>query len=179
MSTGGGAQSPTRTVSVVVCAHDERRWDDICRALSSLDDQTVRPHEVIVVVDNNERLLERIRNELPVNAFPNTGTPGLGGARNSGVAAASGSIVAFLDDDAVASHEWLARLLAPYEDETVAAVGGSAKPVWMAPVPSWFPPEFLWVVGCSYSGMPERREEVRNLFGCNMSFRREYLDELG
>jgi glycosyltransferase involved in cell wall biosynthesis len=179
MSTGRTAQSPTHTVSAVVCAHDELRWDDISRAVSSLDEQVLRPQEVIVVVDYNERLLKRIRNELPVNAIANTGTRGLGGARNSGVAAASGSIVAFLDDDAVASREWLARLLEPYDDGTVAAVGGSAKPIWMAPVPHWFPPEFLWVIGCSYSGMPERRAEVRNLFGCNMSFRREYLDELG
>jgi glycosyltransferase involved in cell wall biosynthesis len=179
MSAGGAAESPTHTVSVVVCAYDERRWDDIRRALSSLESQLVKPQEVIVVVDHNERLLDRIRSEYPVTAVANTKTPGLGGARNSGVAVASGSIVAFLDDDAVASHEWLARLLEPYQDEAVAAVGGSAKPRWMAPTPSWFPPEFLWVIGCSYYGMPERREEVRNVFGCNMSFRRECLNELG
>jgi glycosyltransferase involved in cell wall biosynthesis len=169
----------TVEVSVVVCAHDEDRWEQISHALSSLERQTVAPREVIVVVDGNERLGERLRSELGARAIPNTLAPGLGGARNSGLAAASGAVVAFLDDDAVASPQWVERLAAPYADERVAAVGGSAEPVWEGDRPAWFPPEFDWVVGCSYLGMPERAQPVRNLFGCNMSFRRRLLEELG
>ena len=89
---------------------------------------------------------------------------------DSGLAASSGSIVAFLDDDAVAAPEWLARLAEGSEDPEVAAVGGSAEPIWADSRPAWFPREFDWVVGCSYLGMPESAQEVRNLFGCNMLF---------
>ena len=166
-------------VSVVVCAHDESRWNEIRAALDSLAAQTVKPREVIVVVDHNPKLLERIRAELGARAIENTEAPGLGGARNTGVAAASGSVVAFLDDDAVASPEWLAQLSDPYREEDVAGVGGSAEPLWFAARPSWFPPEFDWVVGCSYLGMPQEAQEVRNLFGCNMSYRRELVRALG
>jgi GT2 family glycosyltransferase len=166
-------------VSVVVCAHDEGRWNEIQAALRSLEEQTEAPREVVVVVDHNPRLLDRLRDELQVRAVPNTEARGLGGARNSGVAATTGSVVAFLDDDAVASPTWLALLRERYEDDAVAAVGGGAEPLWMGGRPGWFPPEFDWVVGCSYLGLPEQAEEVRNLFGCNMSYRREFLEALG
>jgi glycosyltransferase involved in cell wall biosynthesis len=165
-------------ISVVICAHDEGRWPEIELALRSLEDQTLAPREVIVVVDNNQQLLDRLRDELSAPAIANTQAPGLGGARNSGIAASSGSIVAFLDDDAAPSPRWLARLAERYDDD-VAGVGGSAEPRWSPARPAWFPAEFDWVVGCSYLGMPSEPAAVRNLFGCNMSFRRETLIDLG
>ena len=45
--------------------------------------------------------------------------------------------------------------------------------------PRWFPDEFLWVVGCTYRGLPETAAPIRNLIGCNMSIRRTVLDEVG
>jgi glycosyltransferase involved in cell wall biosynthesis len=167
-------------ISVVVCAHDSARWEALRAALRSLEEQVLQPREVIVVVDHNPDLLGRARTELSgVRVIENTDIAGLGGARNSGIAASSGSVVAFLDDDAVASPEWLRALMERYGDVDVAAVGGSAEPMWEGERPAWFPPEFDWVLGCSFLGMPEKAQDVRNLFGCNMSFRRELLDELG
>jgi glycosyltransferase involved in cell wall biosynthesis len=172
-------RSMSTDISVVVCAHDAARWDEIRAALTSLEQQTLRPAEVIVVVDHNPALLDRVRRELDVRAVENSQARGLGGARNTGFEAATGRVVAFLDDDAMASSRWLALLAERYADPNVAGVGGSAEPLWMSGRPGWFPPEFDWVVGCSYLGMPERAREVRNLFGCNMTFRRELLVALG
>lgn len=169
----------SETISVVVCAHDDGRWRELRAALASLDRQTCAPHETVVVVDHNDALLERIGSELAVRAVANTQTRGLGGARNSGVAASTGSVVAFLDDDAIACPEWLSQLAEPYHDPHVGAVGGSAEPIWVSARPRWFPREFDWVVGCSYLGMPEHAQDVRNLFGCNMSYRRAVLEALG
>lgn len=166
-------------ISVVVCAHDAGRWKELCQALDSLERQTLRPDEVILVVDHNERLLERAEAELSAAVVANTQTRGLGGARNSGLAASSGSIVAFIDDDAVAAPQWLSRLADQYDDPNVAGAGGGADPLWADVRPRWFPREFDWVIGCSYLGLPETVAEVRNLFGCNMSFRREVLEDLG
>jgi len=139
--------------------------------------------EVIVVVDHNPPLRERACAELrAATVIPNDGPRGLSGARNTGVAAAGGDVAVFLDDDAVAEEGWLARLLAPYDDQpSVAGVGGRADPVWPAPGsrPRWWPPEFDWVVGCSYQGLPEERARVRNLIGCNMSFRRNVFIRVG
>jgi hypothetical protein len=51
--------------------------------------------------------------------------------------------------------------------------------MWLGGRPAWFPDEFLWVVGCTYRGMPEAARPVRNLIGCNMSFRRDVFAEVG
>jgi hypothetical protein len=167
-------------ISVVVCANADERWGDLKAAVTAHFSQPQQPGEVIVVVDHNPGLFERARAEFDtVHVVENTQTRGLGGARNSGFQAASGSIVAFIDDDAVPSPQWLPTLAEWYGDPDVAGVGGSVEPVWTPARPAWFPREFDWVVGCSYLGQPETPQEVRNLFGCNMSYRRELLDELG
>ena len=54
---------------------------------------------------------------------------GLSGARNIGARKASADVVAFLDDDAVPTRDWLAHLLVPFADERVAAVTGRVVPV--------------------------------------------------
>src|SRR4029453_16815844 len=79
-------------------------------------------------------------------------------------------VVAFLDDDAVAEPRWLELLTRPYDDADVFATGGGVEPRGGVP-PDGFPGEFNWVVGCSYTGMPKRRADVRNPIGANMSFR--------
>jgi glycosyltransferase involved in cell wall biosynthesis len=167
-------------VSVVICAHDNARWSQLRAALRSVERQEHRPRETVVVIDHNPALLERARRELHgAIVTQNSEPPGLGGARNSGIEAASGPLVAFLDDDAVASPSWLRLLVEQYSDPAVAGVGGSVQPAWSTARPHWFPSEFDWVVGCSYRGMPDRPHEVRNLLGCNMSFRRELLNAIG
>jgi cellulose synthase/poly-beta-1,6-N-acetylglucosamine synthase-like glycosyltransferase len=166
-------------IAVVVCAHDERRWDSLRLSLDSLQRQSLGPPETVVVIDHNSALLGRAEKELGVKVVPNTDRRGLGGARNSGIAATTAPVVAFLDDDAVALPDWLRLVAAEYESPDVAGVGGSIQPLWEDGRPGWFPPEFDWVVGCTFKGMPEVRGEVRNVHGCNMSFRRSVLDELG
>ena len=167
------------TISVIIAAHSDERWDDLVEAVNSIREQTRPVFETIVVVDRNPALLERARSLSGVKCVENGVTPGLGGARNSGVQAANGSVVAFLDDDAVASKGWLEALARAYEAPEVLGAGGSIEPVWIAGKPRWFPDEFAWVVGCTYRGMPESNGSVRNLIGCNMSYRRNVVAELG
>ena len=164
------------SVSVVICAYTEARWDDLVAAVRSVQLQDPPTPEVIVVIDHNEALFARVRLEIPgIKVTVNTDRRGLSGARNAGVAVATGDIVAFLDDDAGAEDGWLPRLVETYRDGDVLGAGGSVTPDWTGTRPRWFPPEFDWVVGCSYQGMPETRAPVRNFIGTNMSFRRAAL----
>lgn len=166
--------------AVVICAHDSRRWADLQAAVRAVERQTFAAEEIIVVVDGNDELFRRAGAELEGSSVvENDHHPGLGGARNSGIAAATAPVVAFVDDDAVVTESWLELLSAPYDDPDVAGVGGSIVPRWEAERPPWFPEEFDWVVGCTYRGMPEQTHEVRNLIGCNMSYRRDVLVALG
>lgn len=168
------------TVSVVVCTYTERRWWELVEAVGSVLQQTEPALEVIVVVDHDDTLLARADAELAaVRVVPNVGERGLSGARNSGVAVTRGDVVAFLDDDAVADRDWLAQLVQPYRHHGVLGVGGTIDPLWVAGRPRSFPPEFDWVVGCTYLGMPTRAGTVRNLIGANMSFRREVFEAVG
>jgi GT2 family glycosyltransferase len=178
--TRSPAVSSDLRISVVICASTERRWKDIAAAVASIRGQTRPPLRTILVVDHNPPLLDRARVAFPeVLVVPNTGPRGLSGARNSGVAHAIGDVVAFLDDDARAEPNWLERLAAAYSDPSVVGVGGAVTPVWPRQRPSWLPPEFDWVVGCTFVGMPTAAAPVRNLIGANMSFRLDALDTVG
>lgn len=168
------------TFSVIVCAYTLDRWDALRLAIESLLGQTRAPREIIVVSDHNPRLLARVRAAFPtVIALENAGTQGLSGARNTGIAAASGDIVAFLDDDAAAAPDWLAELAVGYAEPRVLGVGGQIDPRWAAPKPAWFPAEFYWILGCNYVGLPTEARPIRNLIGANMSIRRATFDQIG
>lgn len=170
------------SVSVIVCAYTENRWDDLVAAVQSLNEQTLLPHEIIVVIDHNTRLSERaqaIPSAVTLRVIENANHQGLSGARNTGLAAAQGDILAFMDEDASAAPDWLAQLVAVYADPQVMGVGGAIRPNWVSGQPKWFPGEFEWVVGCTYQGMPTTQAPVRNLIGCNMSFRKHVGDHNG
>ncbi len=165
-------------ISIIICAYTEDRWDALVAAVESVQGQTLPPEEIIVVVDHNPQLLKRVQ-ALNVITVENTGVRGLSGARNSGIIAATGGIIAFLDDDAVATPNWLMLLNEGFSDPAVLGVGGAILPLWQSHKSRWLPEEFYWVVGCTYRGMPTRAAMVRNPIGANMSFRREVFDTVG
>ncbi|MFJ9738672.1 glycosyltransferase family 2 protein [Streptomyces sp. NPDC101166] len=177
-------------ISVVVCAYTEDRWDDILAAVASVRAQSRPALETVLVVDHNQALTDRLTEEFAnagsraadgeVRVLSNSGPRGLSAGRNTGIAAARGDVIAFLDDDAVAERDWLRWFAAGYDDPRVMAVGGLTLPVWASGHrPLWFPEEFDWVVGCSYRGLPPGRARVRNVLGGNASFRRTAFDLAG
>ncbi|MGH2369593.1 MAG: glycosyltransferase family 2 protein [Chloroflexota bacterium] len=166
-------------VSVVIRTYDSARWDDLAGAVASVRRQTALPREIVVVVDHNPDLLARARTCLPdVIVVENADAQGASGGMNSGIAAAHGAVVAFLDDDATATPDWLERLVQPYQDRLVLGVGGRIEPAWSGGRPSWFPAEFNWVVGCTFPGGFDAAGPVRSLIGANMSFRRDIFEQL-
>jgi glucosyl-dolichyl phosphate glucuronosyltransferase len=177
------------TVSVVICAYTEDRWLQLKKSVASVEAQTLPPIEIIMCIDHNEGLLQKSEEyfvkERPAGAMPlivvaNKYNGRLGSARNTATERASGEVLAFLDDDAAAAADWLERLIAPYDNERVGAVGGAPLPEFeVRRRPAWFPPEFDWVFGCAYRGLPLTRAPLAHLIGANMSARSSALREVG
>jgi glucosyl-dolichyl phosphate glucuronosyltransferase len=167
-------------VSVIVCAYTLDRWDQTRAAVASVLSQSPPPAEVLVVVDHNPHLAALCRDEMQgVRVIESAEPRGLSGARNTGLAAATRPVAVFLDDDAEARPGWLAALVAPYQRPEVVATGGGVQPRWQVSRPGWLPPEFDWVVGCSYLGLPESAGPVRNPIGANMSVRTQLALDAG
>jgi glycosyltransferase involved in cell wall biosynthesis len=187
--TAGGSLEPFSpkksvgkpTASIIICCYTEERLEDIHEAVQSVLAQTLRPHEVIISVDHNKQLYEILKScyvtsqqtqqtqgtlSTPqTKVVLNEGAQGLSETRNAGIRAASGEIIAFIDDDAVAEPDWLENLVKPFRPSqetqttqgTVVAVGGRAIPLWSTGRrPSWFPEELDWIIGCTYRGLPTR-----------------------
>jgi glycosyltransferase involved in cell wall biosynthesis len=169
------------TVAVVVCAYTMDRWVDVVEAYESLVKQSRPADEIVLVIDHNDDLLKALQVTFPsATIIPNTGPRGLSGARNTGVEATTSDIVLFLDDDAKAEPQWVSRMLDVFAEPGVRGVAGHAEAAWPKPgKPAWFPEEFLWVVGCSYRGLPTTRTAIRNPIGSTMGFDRKALAVTG
>lgn len=189
---GNHDRAPRRrsSVTVIVCAYSLSRLELLMRAVTAASEQLRDGDEIVVVVDHNQTLLEAARTALAdggiapgliprVRTVPSENRRGLSGARNAGIAAANGELIAFLDDDAIPRPGWLDKLTEAFADPDVIGTGGIAAPAWETRPPAWLPAEFLWVVGCSYRGLPETVSEIRNPIGANMAFRRSAIREAG
>jgi GT2 family glycosyltransferase len=172
------------TATVAICAYSMARWPDIRAAVASVVAQLRAGDECILVVDHNDELLARATETFAahqgVRVIASAGERGLSGARNTAVAESKGKIIAFLDDDAVAGADWLEQIGAALAEPDVWGAGTAALPAWPnGRRPTWFPPEFDWVVGCSYQGLPTETAQVRNVIGAAMAFRREVFELAG
>jgi GT2 family glycosyltransferase len=171
----------TPRASVVVCTYNGGRTLDQClRSLRQLD---YPDYEVIVVndgsTDNTREILERFQsaepapwNETSVPRFKVIHQPncGLSAARNAGLHAATGEIVAYTDDDCFTDPDWLTHLVDQLERTGAAAVGGPN-----------LTPEDGWLAACvaASPGQPthvlESDQVAEHIPGCNMAFRRDAL----
>jgi glycosyltransferase involved in cell wall biosynthesis len=170
-------------VSVVICTYSEEMYEHFEDCLASVRAQTYDDVEIVVVVDGNDALHERIADEygdLPeLTLHRNDENVGLSGSRNNALEFVDGDVVALIDDDAVADERWIEELVSVYETRDAIAVGGRMTPIWVAGKPEFLPEEFYWLVGVTHRGFAEPGEEVRNTFGSNISFHTAVLRDLG
>jgi glycogen(starch) synthase len=110
-------------VSIVICTYN--RAKGLEETLECLRHQNYNDFEVVVVngpsTDDTEDVLERWADRVRVDRCPLTN---LSVSRNIGIRAASGDIVAFIDDDALPDFDWLQQALPAFTADEVAGVGG-------------------------------------------------------
>ena len=175
-------------VSVVVCTYN--RADRLAPCLESLVAQNlpIGEFEIIVVddgsTDNTTAVCARFAHR-PSFLFISQSNAGLGAARERGWRAASAPVIAFLDDDAEAPPEWLARALTRLARNAdtpspPAALGGPTRARWETPRPAWLDDSLaIWLT--VWAPFSEYRESsVDHLFvGANMFFLRSALAKVG
>ncbi|ELZ17700.1 glucosyl-dolichyl phosphate glucuronosyltransferase [Natrinema limicola] len=170
-------------VSVVLCTYSPDMYDHFREAAESVLEQSYEDVELVVVVDGDDELYRHVKDEYgsrdDVVLHCNDENVGLLASRNTGAELATGDVVAFIDDDAVASDDWIMLLVEAYETHNAIAVGGKMIPEWVAGKPAFLPEEFYWLVGVTHRGFTDGPGEVRNTFGSNISFRRDVFLELG
>jgi GT2 family glycosyltransferase len=165
------------SVSVIVCTRD--RADQLLVTLAALLASTLRDFELLIVDqsadDASATVVERY-GDARVRYVRDTGR-GLSRARNIGVAASAGSIVAFTDDDCEPEADWLSRVAATLEqDWRVGAVFGAVRPA-----------SYDAGLGFIDGYIPARRLRVTGRFalrrgqgmGANMAIRRGALTRSG
>jgi GT2 family glycosyltransferase len=159
-------------ISVVVCSYNGSRTIREC--LEGVGRLQYPNHEVLVVDNGSTDDTGDIARELGFRVI-RTPENGLSNARNTGMMAATGEIVAYLDDDAWPDPLWLHYLAEVFERTGCAAAGGPAVP----------PPGDGFVAACvaDAPGNPAHvlltDREAEHLPGCNLAIRRSCLQAVG
>lgn len=170
----------TSDATVVIATYDLARWDLLKAAVTSVQSDSDQPAQVIVSVDQNEVLYDRVQANWPdITVVRNAHGRGASGTRNSAAELACTPYIVFIDDDIKVRPGWLDRLLEPFADTAVVGTGGGVLPRWQDGRPAWFPEEFDWVVGASYRGMPTTQDVVRNVWAENMAVRTDVFQAVG
>jgi glycosyltransferase involved in cell wall biosynthesis len=178
-----GGQDPY--VSVVVCTRNRSsRLADALVAILELG--TVDGGWEMVIVDNGStddtrEVAESVARQAPdLVRVVDEPTVGLSSARNAGITAGRGEIIAYIDDDAFPAAAWLSELAAAFDDERVVCAGGPVDPVFEGELPEWFRGRYL-----PYLTVWDRGDELHELFyneyprGANMAFRRQAFHRFG
>lgn len=177
------SRSDAPHITVIITAYDPDRFADINGGVESILTGRYENRDIIVIVDGRQqlanRLEERWEDEANVTIMCNDKNVGAAKSRNKAVRQASGDIVAFFDDDAVADESWLRELVRCYTDHDAVAAGGKMEPIWIVGKPQFLPAEFYWLIGVTYTGFPEKMTEVRNTFASNLSVRKSTFEDIG
>jgi len=160
-------------VSVVICSYNGAATLEEC--LHSLMRLDYPDYEVVLVDDGSQDNTPEIAAQFPQVNYIRQANQGLSIARNIGLEAAEGEIVAYTDSDCVADEDWLSYLVEGMLEQQVDAIGG----------PNLTPASDNWTAKCvaSSPGNPSHvmfdDQFAEHVPGCNMAFRRRTLLAIG
>lgn len=166
-------------VSVVIAARNAAATIEAC--LRSLAAQTFTAHEVLVVDDGSSDDTGSLARTLGARVIRTSGT-GASAARNLGVAATRGHIVAFTDADCTVTPTWLEALVTALETTGAAGVGGPQRNVFPPGISSAeaFDAFFrLASVVSDYTRTGGGARQVPHNASCNSAYRKAAFDEVG
>ena len=171
-------------LSVIIPTHN--RADALRACLESLQRQDVDPAalEVVVVDDGSEPEMAPLVAEIAASGpfsmrCERQPTGGLNNARNRGVAASSGDVVAFLDDDTLVSPGWATAMLAAFTGHPCSAVGGRTELQLAGPEPAWMASRRNFLAEYDLGSEAIWLEGEPVPVGANCAVRRSELERIG
>jgi glycosyltransferase involved in cell wall biosynthesis len=173
-------------ISAIICTHNRDRY--LGAAIDSLLEQNFPGSFEVIVIDNasedNTRQVVETRETDPRLKYIYESTLGLSVARNRGAKEANGEIFAYLDDDAVASPQWLGVLYEAYQNNPKLAIaGGKVYLIWPEGIspPPWLSPGLAGNLGYYDLGDSPVNIDTPGLTprGLNYSIRRTFLEQIG
>ena len=174
----------TARITAAICTY--QRGELLREALASLAGQSLEPecYHVVVVDNAPQQLVGKydVSESFPRVRWLHASPVGLSNARNTVLSACVTPFIAFLDDDALATVDWLAKLLLAFDElgEQVVAIGGRVEPVWVAPRPPWLPDELLGLLSLvDWGGARRLLPPSQWIAGTNMAFRVAALSQIG
>jgi len=170
-------------ISAIICSLGEN--PNLISAIKSLVSQKGIDNYEIIVVLNGSRYFpvsHKIGDRFgPVVKVIEIKKSGLSNARNMGVELSTAPYVAFLDDDAIASENWLTSLMKGFEAQSYnGCVGGPVLPIWCGKRPRWLDKRFYRALSLLDWG-PESRELKwpERTIGTNQSWNKECIQAIG
>jgi GT2 family glycosyltransferase len=171
-------------VKITVIVPTYKRPDFVVRTITSLAEQTLAPNQIIVVdnapTDESKAVVSEMRST--VRGLRHLAEPRLGVsvARNRAVEEATGELVAFIDDDAVASPRWLQALVEGVRRTPQAvAVAGPIGLRWSRTSPAWVHGLESWYGDFNLGEQRKQIEYPLYPFASNLAFRREAFLSVG
>jgi glycosyltransferase involved in cell wall biosynthesis len=175
-------------VSVVISTYN--RCDTLAGALERVLAQETGPvtYEVIVVDNNSTDRTRQVVERISARGHGHLryvfeGRQGLSHARNTGIAHARASIVAFTDDDVRVAPDWIVAIKRALDAHPeVDYVGGRVLPRWPAAPPAWLTPDHWSPMALTDFGdapIYVNAETQYCLIGANLAFRRQVFDRIG
>jgi len=164
-------------ISVIVCTHNRSAY--LQKAVLSLMKQSLPMKDYeIIVVDNasTDNTKESVDNSV---IYMYESRLGLSHARNTGLSIALGKYVAYLDDDAIASPDWLENILKVFAKTDSGAIGGRVLPIWESARPSWLADNMLSSLSLLDSKEKMNCSNDSLLFGVNIAFQTKLLKDIG
>ena len=117
---------PANDVSVVICTRD--RGEALAGCLKSVTAQTSAPKEIVVIDNSEDGGAEPICRHFPEVRHVREPRPGLSVARNAGIRASRGEIIAFTDDDVELHPNWTAEITRALSSKDIEAMAGLVLP---------------------------------------------------
>lgn len=172
----------TIKISAIICTHNRAQY--LKKTIQSLITQTLPKdqYEIIVVDNASEDKTKQVCTEYASHLrYIYEPKLGLSQARNAGWKAANGKYVAYLDDDAVASPDWLQKIVEAFKSITPqpGALGGKVEPIWEGPKPAWLSDKLLGQLALLDWGPGRLTLNEKQWFvGANMAYPKHILEEV-